>query len=188
MAYSVKLNGVSYALKEGITIKEVANENLDNAVAVIPQVAEITNLEPYDIAAIYDGTTLIKKLLVGDVTTTVASFTPPLYNYFLGLVSPTQMLRTITLPNLSITQPLTGAKRDIAYHLQRLKDVYLDFETETYYYDTDLLALATGTICPEETFNKPNAWEYLNTLVKPLNIIIKVNIDENDEFEISYLD
>ena len=45
------------------------------------------------------------------------------------------MLRTITLPNLSITQPLTGAKRDIAYHLQRLKDVYLDFETETYYYD-----------------------------------------------------
>ena len=50
------------------------------------------------------------------------------------------MLRTITLPNLSITQPLTGAKRDIAYHLQRLKDVYLDFETETYYYDTNLLA------------------------------------------------
>ena len=188
MAYSVNLNGVSYALKEGITIKEVANENLDNAVAVIPQVAEIANLEPYDIAAIYDGTTLIKKLLVGDITTTVASFTPPLYNYFLGLVSPTQMLRTITLPNLSITQPLTGAKRDIAYHLQRLKDVYLDFETETYYYDPDLLALATGTICPEEAFNKPNAWEYLNTLVKPLNIIIKVNIDENDDFEISYLD
>ena len=75
MAYSVNLNGVSYALKEGITIKEVANENLDNAVAVIPQAAEIASLEPYDIAAIYDGTTLIKKLLVGDITTTVASFT-----------------------------------------------------------------------------------------------------------------
>lgn len=187
MAYSVNINGVSYALKEGITIKEVANENLDNAVAVIPQVAEITSLEPYDIAAIYDGTTLIKKLLVGDITSTIASFTPALYNYFLGLVSPTQMLRTITLPNLSITQPLTGAKRDIAYHLQRLKDVYLDFESETYYYDADLLALAAGTICPEEAFNKPNAWEFLNTLVKPLNIIIKVDIDENDEFKISYL-
>ena len=82
-AYSVNINGVSYALKEGITIKEVANENLDNAVAVIPQVAEIASLEPYDIAAIYDGTTLIKKLLVGDITSTIASFTPALYNYFL---------------------------------------------------------------------------------------------------------
>ena len=61
------------------------------------------------------------------------------------------MLRTITLPNLSITQPLTGAKRDIAYHLQRLKDVYLDFETETYYYDTNLLALATGNNMPRRS-------------------------------------
>ena len=84
MAYSVKINNILYALKEGITIKEVANENLDNAVAVIPQVAEIANLEPYDIAEIYDGTTLIRKLLVGDITTTVASFTPPLYNILLA--------------------------------------------------------------------------------------------------------
>ena len=88
MAYSVNLNGVSYALKEGITIKEVANENLDNAVAVIPQVAEIASLEPYDIAAIYDATTLIRKLLVGDITSSIASFTPPLYNYFYWFSKP----------------------------------------------------------------------------------------------------
>ena len=43
MAYSVNLNGVSYALKEGITIKEVAKRKPDNAVAVIPQVAEIAS-------------------------------------------------------------------------------------------------------------------------------------------------
>ena len=83
-----------------------------------------------------------------------------IYNYFLGLVSPTQNVKDNYLPFLTITQPLTGAKRDIAYHLQRLKDVYLDFETETYYYDTDLLALATGTTCPEESLTNQIAWEY----------------------------
>ncbi len=175
--------GNYYALKEGYTIKEILDETLDSGMLSIPQESEIL-IEPLDIALIYNNTEIINKMLVGDYIEEIASFLPTIkYNYVINLISPTIALQNITMPNLAITQPLTGTKRTIAYHLNRILELYLN---DNYYFDSELLLLA-NVACPEYQFNKSNVWEVMNKLLEKINCIVKVIIDNANQFKISYM-
>lgn len=184
VSYDDIAGGTYYTLKEGYTLKEILDETLDSGMLAVPQTSEIL-VEPLDIALIYNDATIINKMLVGDFVENIASFLPTLkYNYILNLISPTIVLQNITLPNLAITQPLTGTKRTISYHLNRILDVYLDSD---YYFDASLLALTNDVVCPEYQFNKSNVWEVMNKLLEKLNCVVKVIIDNANRFKISYL-
>jgi hypothetical protein len=189
MAYSILINGtISKPIKNGYTIKEILSEELDNVVLSVPQTDEINGIEPYDIVAIYKDTTLINKMLLGDYTCSIASFNPEKWNYYISLVSPTQKLKTVVLPNLAITQHLTGDKTTLLDFFNKIKTVYLDSEEDTYYFSDELVALITNEICPEETFNKSNVLELFNFLLDKVGCVCKVEIDSDNHFKIGYLD
>ena len=176
---SVYINGSLVAHKEGLQVTELFNETLDTGLVIIPQV-DVMDIEPMDEVTITD-TGYTKYMLVSHVKGNVINFVAPRkYNYTLELISPTIKLQRITMPNRSITQPLTGTKKTIWDVISNYRDIYYPGATLTSALETK----TDSTNCPELQWNQPTFFEVMNDLLSVVDCIVTMT----DFDTISYLD
>lgn len=128
MELKAHILGLEYDLVQGNTFAEEYNETLDSGTIIINGIAKIEDLRPYDDVFIWDssnneqftgygsGVTLPSTyyhLLVDQFTCEQLVLGSNLYKYTIQLFSETKGLENAQLPNISITQPLNAANREL---------------------------------------------------------------------------
>ena len=66
MKLKCKINGIEYALVEGVTFSDEYNETLDSGSIIISDITQIQDLAPYDRVYIWDTTSAFKKYMLVD--------------------------------------------------------------------------------------------------------------------------
>jgi hypothetical protein len=186
MAITATINGTQVAVKVGWVLRDHYNEILDGGTIVIPQTNKL-NIRPFD-EVVLSGSPLTasKTYLVAHYTERQVAFTPTAkYEYSVSLVSKTIKLQRTFLPNVSITQPVTGAGITIAQAIQRYNDVYGEKKVVSVpeidvVNKWTLSANITGltALVPEFTLSKPNLFELFNTILARENKIIRLRGDD----------
>ena len=193
MAYKVKIDNVEYDLKDNFTVKDELNETLDSATVQFNTYGQEANFESFDVAQIYDSANKITKkyFLVDSFDDEIHSFGSSFESddhlYTVSLFSETKELERITLPNCSVTQPLSGTKHSVYYEIERFCSLYVprikvyDAEkTDKFSYqrkftlDPALQTKFNSIDCPEFQWNNPTLREVLNDLVSTEDCIIVV--------------
>ena len=191
MAFKVKIDNVDYDLKDNFTIKEELNETLDSATIQFNVYGQEANFESFDVAQIYDSNNKItrKYFLVDSIDEEIHSYGSSLDTsdklYTVSLFSETKELERITLPNCSVTQPLSGRKKSVWQEIERFCSLYVPRilvydEEETYDFkyqrkyslDSALRTRFSDIVCPEFQWNNPTLREVLNDLVSTDDCII----------------
>jgi hypothetical protein len=182
MAITATINGTQVGVKVGWVLRDHYNEVLDGGTIVIPQTNEI-NIRPYD-EVVLSGSplTATKTYVVAHYSKKQIAFTPTAkYEYSVSLVSKTIKLQRTFLPNISITQPVTGNGITIAQAIQRYVDVYGEKKwvsnaiANAWTLSTNITALTA--LVPEFTLSRPNLFELFNTIVSRENKIITLRGD-----------
>jgi hypothetical protein len=197
MSSKVKINSVVYNLADGSIYRDYYNETLNNGIAIISQISQLT-IEPFDefeISFDYNeqtqtGTWL--KFFVLDIQEEVASFTPALYNYTIVYVSRTIILQKIILPNISVTQRIRidALKLTIYDKINQYVNMYgpktkgVSSYENTYPISTRLMNKTDNIDCHEFTLQQPTLFDALNVLLSTLNCIIVIN----QSGELDYID
>jgi hypothetical protein len=183
MAITATINGTSVNVKTGVVIRDHYNEVLDGGTLVIPQTNKLT-IRPFDEITL-TGTQLTgeKRYLVAHYTERQIAFTPVAkYEYNISLVSKTIKLQRTFLPNISITQPVTGAGITIAQAIQRYNQIYgekkvLNFAIVNKWGVSNAILQLTALV-PEFTLSKPTLFELFNTILARENKIIRLRGDD----------
>lgn len=182
MAITATINGTSVAIKTGWVLRDHYNETLDGGTIVVPQTNKLT-IRPYD-EVVLSGSplTATKRFLVAHYTERQIAFTPTAkYEYSISLVSKTIKLQRTFLPNISITQPVTGNGITIAQAIQRYVDIYGEKklvsgnQANAWTLSAQLAGLTA--LVPEFTLSKPNLFELFNTILARENKIITLRGD-----------
>lgn len=193
MAYKLKVNDVIYDLKDGISIKEEFNETLDSATAQFVYYCTDLDIVSFDYASIYDTDEKIDDLhlLVDSYDDEVFSFGDSIdsdsHTYTMSFFSETKELERITLPNCSVTQPLTGTKKTVTNQIRRFVEtfmpkikVYSQTNTRKWVYepmikvDGSVYSKFLNVECPEFQWNEPTLREVLNDLFSTKDCIVVV--------------
>lgn len=186
MAYKLKVKDKIYDLKDGFTIKEELNETLDSATGIEFETfhEEFIGV-PFDHATIYDTENKIeeKHFLIDTYDDEVYSFEENAeennHHYFVKLFSETKGIERITLPNLTVTQPIdaSATKTTVATFLNKLQTLYIPLYrgytiTGSHYtyrykyaYSDSLLSKFENVICPEFQWNNPTLREVMTDLL-----------------------
>ena len=195
MAITAIINNVTVNVKPGIVIRDHYNEILDGGTIVIPQTAKL-NIRPFD-QVVLSGSPLAgpKTYLVAHYSERQIAFTPTaIFEYSVSLVSKTIKLQRTFLPNVSITQPVTGAGITIATAIQRYANMYgeqiITFSGGTatlspkYTFSSTITGLTN--LVPEFTLSRPTLFELFNTMLARENKIIRLKgNDELDVFDLT---
>jgi hypothetical protein len=186
----VRINGVIYPMSDGSVYRDFYNETLDNGTVVLVQTTQLT-IEPFDTLEIsFDAGATYKKFYILDITESVASFTPALYNYTITYVSRTIHLQKIILPNISNTKRKIGTAKSAFTKILEINNLYGlrkrsgGGHSLVYTTSTRLNNLTTNVECIEFTLQTPTMFQVLNTILSPLNCIITIN--QNDQLD--YID
>ena len=190
MAYKIRIdNNKVYDLKDGFIIKEEYNETLDSATVVFSTYGESIGAQSFDLAEIYDDANKISKksMLVDSGDEEIYSFNENDNNDHINtlmLFSQTKELERITLPNLSITQPITegSTKKSVWTVIERYCLMYLPkvrvyrssgrFElVSKYEIDYAVRTKFQNIECPEFQWNKPTLREVLTDLFSTADCI-----------------
>jgi hypothetical protein len=178
---SITINGNSVNFKDGLTIKDVLNVNLDTGVLVLPNVNQL-DVEPMDEVVLTFETNKIKKFLVGTINQKISSFaSSKKYLYEIGLVSLAVKLQRIILPSRSITNSLDGSA-DLT--IKKVLENYLSIYAPDLSLSSALINKLGTTLCPETQWNRPTLFEVFNDLLKPLGSVVTMT----DTNVISFLD
>lgn len=168
----------SYAIDEGMILKENYNETLDSATLKTdrlyssdePLTSKI-DIEPFDRVILYNENGSFKTMLVDNVREIQVSANPKIYAYEITLFSLIKELEGILLPNLAITRLYGTETRSIGYYLAKYLEDYgpkirvggswvkkynIDATVQTYFNSID---------CPEMQWNQPTLREVLNDLM-----------------------
>jgi hypothetical protein len=184
MAVTATINGTQVTIKVGWVLRDHYNEVLDGGTIVIPQTNEI-NIRPYD-EVVLSGSplTATKTYLVAHYSKRQIAFTPVAkYEYSVSLVSKTIKLQRTFLPNVSITQPVTGAGITVAQAIQQYVNVYgekywisgANVIANVWSLSSNITALTA--LVPEFTLSKPTLFELFNTILARENKIITLRGD-----------
>lgn len=183
MAITATINGTSVNVKTGVVLRDHYNEILDGGTLVIPQTNKLT-IRPYD-EIILTGTQLTgeKRYLVAHYTERQIAFTPVAkYEYNISLVSKTIKLQRTFLPNISITQPVTGQGITIAQAIQRYNNMYAEKKVFEFglvsKWGVSNAILQLTALVPEFTLSKPTLFELFNTMLARENKIIRLRGDD----------
>lgn len=196
------INGIEHKIMQGCTFSEEFNETLDSGVIILPEEHKIKDLLAYDDVYIYtkvykNGNEISFKgypfnekdnprplfyrhLLVDQFTEEVLTLGDTeeecTYKYKIELMSETKKLETIQLPNISITQPISGDKLSVWELINRFVDMYSPWyrlkSAATWYWegkysvDQSLRDTFSNVYSPDFTLNAPN----LRTLLSKLFI------------------
>lgn len=193
MAYKIKIDNVEYDLRDNFTIKDELNETLDSATIQFNKYGGEANFESFDVAQIYDSNDKISKkyFLVDSFDDEIHSFGSTFatddHLYTVTLFSETKELERITLPNCSVTQPMSGTRKSVYDEIVRFCDAYIPRikvydSNNSYHYsyqrkfslDSALETRFSSIICPEFQWNNPTLREVLNDLVSTDDCIIVV--------------
>lgn len=195
MAYKLKINNDKvYDIKDGFSIKEELNETLDSGIVQFTTYhSEGLDAVSFDSAEIYEEYDNISKktLLVDSIDDEIFSFGSDINNcdhsYTVSIFSDTKTLERITLPNCSVTQPLSGTKKTVYDEIYRFCELYLpkikvydSNETLGYKYigefliDGRVLTRFVNIECPEFQWNEPTLREVLNDLMSTDDCIVVV--------------
>ena len=205
MAYKLKVNNKNvYNIKDGFSIKEEFNETLDSATVQFNVYGQEIDDVSFDDVEIYDTDNKIskKKLLVDSYDDEIFSFgddyTEDDHTYTMSFFSETKDLERITLPNCSVTQPLTGTKKTVLEEIKRFCDIYVpkikvyDASATLGYKYVDSLKLSTEQLarfnsieCPEFQWNEPTLKEVLNDLMSTADCIVVVKNKEIGCYDIT---
>ena len=162
---AININDVSYDVKPGYSTTRHLNTTLNTALVIIPQVVEFS-VEPMDEATL-DST----YYYVSTIRRRISAFTPTrIWNYEIGLVSPTIKLQRIVLPNRGITQRFRGTKLSIYEVLQHYVAVYASWATLS----NDLKLKTENVTCPEFQWTQPTLFEVFNDLLKVVNCVVSM--------------
>lgn len=187
MAITATLKGSQVPIKVGWVLRDHYNEILDGGTIVIPQTTKL-NIRPYD-EVVLSGSplTAAKTYLVAHYSERQVAFTPVAkYEYSVSLVSKTIKLQRTFLPNISVTQPRTGAGITIAQAIARYVNIYGEKKIQsigglgTMVNKWTLSSNITGltALVPEFTLSKPNLFELFNTMLARENKIIRLRGDD----------
>ena len=197
------INGIEHKIMQGCTFSEEFNETLDSGVIILPEEHKIKDLLAYDDVYIYtkvdkNGNEISFKgypfnekdnprplfyrhLLVDQFTEEVLTLGDTeeecTYKYKIELMSETKKLETIQLPNISITQPISGDKLSVWELINRFVGLYspkyrgkVGLSTwsweQKYSLDASLRTTFSNVYSPDFTLNAPN----LRTLLSKLFI------------------
>lgn len=175
---SLKINNIVYPMQDGFTIKDKHTEELDSATISIP-FSDKLNLSPFDFVEIEDDIAGNKYYVVDTWIEETVSFNPLKYTYTINLISETIKLQKIILPNVKITQPIgRTTKKSILKKLQEYFEVYIEPQYSELSLSSELEELTEGIDCPENTYNRPTAFELINSLLAPLNAIVTIKNHE----------
>src|SRR3990167_11120970 len=98
-----------------------------------------------DEAYIVDGATT-RYYYVSTIRRKLTSFTPPrMWNYEIGLISPTIYLQRVILPNRGVTQRFRNVKLSVWDKMQQYISVYAPTLTLSY----ELQVKTENVICPD---------------------------------------
>ena len=197
------INGIEHKIMQGCTFSEEFNETLDSGVIILPEEHKIKDLLAYDDVYVYtkvykNGNEISFKgypfneddnprplfyrhLLVDQFTEEVLTLGDTeeecTYKYKIELMSETKKLETIQLPNISVTQPISGDKLSVWELINRFVEMYspkyrAKFGLTTwdwlrkYSVDRNLSNTFLNVYSPDFTLNAPN----LRTLLSKLFI------------------
>lgn len=193
MAFKVKIDNVEYDLKDNFTIKDELNETLDSAIVQFNVYGHEANFESFDVAQIYESEDKISKkhFLVDSIDDEIHSFGSSFetddHLYTVALFSETKELERITLPNCSVTQPISGTKKTVYDEIYRFWSLYAPIiktydSTATNHYsyekklklDPHIFRRFDNITCPEFQWNNPTLREVLNDLFSTDDCIVVV--------------
>ena len=197
------INGIEHNIMQGCTFSEEFNETLDSGVIILPEEHKIKDLLAYDDVYVYtkvykNGKEISFKgypfnqddnprplfyrhLLVDQFTEEVLTLGDTeeecTYKYKIELMSETKKLETIQLPNISVTQPISGDRLSIWELINRFVGLYSPKYREKvglstwmweskYSVDSSLRDTFLNVYSPDFTLNAPN----LRTLLSKLFI------------------
>ncbi len=197
------INGIEHKIMQGCTFSEEFNETLDSGVIILPEEHKIKDLLAYDDVYVYtkvdkNGNEISFKgypfnekdnprplfyrhLLVDQFTEEVLTLGDTeeecTYKYKIELMSETKKLETIQLPNISVTQPISGDKLSVWELINRFVGLYspkyrgkVGLSTwswkQKYSLDASLRTTFSNVYSPDFTLNAPN----LRTLLSKLFI------------------
>lgn len=190
MQLKCKINGKEYNIVQGCTFSEEYNETLDSGSIIISHVSKIDDLLPFDDVFIYDGNfngygdnvqlpNFYRHLLVDQFSEELINIKDKIYTYRIELFSETKKLEVISLPNISITQPLDiSLKKSVWEYLNMYVEMYSplvkfvkDEANKTwefrnkYKLDPNLENVFKDVYCPDFTLNNPSLKDVLTQLM-----------------------
>ena len=197
------INGIEHKIMQGCTFSEEFNETLDAGVIILPEEYKIKDLLAYDDVYIYtkldkNGNEISFKgypfdektnprplfyrhLLVDQFTEEVLTLGDTeeecTYKYKIELMSEIKKFETIQLPNISVTQPISGNKLSVWELINRYVYMYSpEYRVKNgsstwiwkskYSVDENLRKTFSNVYSPDFTLNAPN----LRTLLSKLFI------------------
>lgn len=182
---------MSSQIRPGIVRSMSLSDELDSATIILSNTDRI-NIEPNDLVELTNEYNKLEYWLVANYTREVFSVAPLKYNYTIDLMSPTRVLETIILPNLTITN--IGQNRSILFYIQEAIRIYANNSNENLFAEygnctlsAELVSLCQSTVCPECVFEEPTLREYLDYLLGFKNCLAKL-IYESGHFVLTYLD
>lgn len=190
MSSITRINGTIYQMSDGSVYRDYYNETLDNGTVLLVHIQQL-DIEPFDtIEVSFDAGATYKKFYVLDVTESVASFEPLLYNYTITYVSRTLHLQKIILPNVSNTKRKNGSPKSSFTKINELNEIYglkkrlNGFHVNVYNISSRLSNLTSSVECIEFSLQNPTLFQAINVILSPLNCIVTIN--QNDELD--YID
>ncbi len=163
------INDIERALKPGFSTIDYKNDKLNTALVIIPQTAEFA-IEPMDEAYIVDGATT-RYYYVSTIRRKITTFTPTrLWNYEIGLISPTIYLQRVILPNRGVTQRFRSVKLSIFEKMQQYISVY----APTLTLSAELQTKTENVDCPDLQWTQPTLFEVFNDLLKTVNAVVSM--------------
>lgn len=173
------INGIERALKPGFSTTDYKNDKLNTALVIVPQTAEFA-IEPMDEAYIVDGA-VTRYYYVSTIRRKLTSFTPSrMWNYEIGLISPTIYLQRVILPNRGVTQRFRNVKLSVWDKMQQYISVY----APTLTLSPELIEKTENVICPDLQWTQPTLFEVFNDLLKTVNAVVSMP----NYTTVSYLD
>lgn len=170
---TIYLNGTEIAkYRDGVTVDFAFNEELDSGVLIVPALTSKLTIKRNDVIQMNyaNGNSTESKyyLVAGFNWELETDNNPQTYTYTIQLASITMLLQNDLMPNITITQPLTGDKRTIYWEIQRLNKIL----GSKYSLATFLQQRTINVTCPEFQWNKRNLWEILNDLLAVVDCVV----------------
>ena len=185
MEIKALLNNQEVEINEGFTIKEVLSEELNTAVVVVPFLNKDYQFEQFDDFIIQIDNEVF-SFVVADYQNDLASYDDNLYNYTLSLISETIKLQKIPCPNLAITNSLVESeKRKIRHYLENYHELFISNKYNELINSERILTATENDYCPEMQWNEPTMYEIYNSLLAPIDSIVKVNNHQIDYVDLT---
>lgn len=177
---TISLKGVSYNIIDGSVYQDHKNEQLDTATVRFQTVGKIANLKPLELTQFNGRWMVIDAINIKQINFSVT----PQFEYSLNLISEMKLLEGVVLPNIKITQPISGAKDSLWTRLNEIWEVYCPkvrvgsnsvYTLQNRYVIDSALQSIMSIDCPEFNWNTPTLREVLNDLFLIVDYVPFIN-------------